>query len=305
MTFEEFSSRGWREHGTEAEAVWNGLPEGLELADTPARIFSLAHLAAHVAGDHLGRWDDGIAFLDRLAALPSFDPATLEGKGLRRLQGVLHYCAGRPEAAEERLALAQPGGAIPPQSVRVRMLAAAASALASNHRIADATRALDEALRLAEYGPNREDPAGRDLAVAGNNLACELEERAELTPPETAFMLRAAEVGRRFWEIAGGWLQVERAEYRLAMSHLRAGLMPQALAHAQECLRVVSENGSEAGEVFFAHEALAKVRHALGQHEAARADRRAAAAALPKITDDGFRSYCEGELEKLGELLAG
>jgi hypothetical protein len=68
---------------------------------------------------------------------------------------------------------------------------------------------------------------------------------------------------------------------------------------------VVCENGSEAGEVFFAHEALAKVRHALGQHEAARADRRAAAAALPKITDDGFRSYCDGEMEKLGEFLAG
>ena len=304
MTFEEFVGQGWQDHGNDAAGVWARLDQGGPPADTPQRLFALAHLAAHVSGDHLGRWDDGIAFIERLTRLAPFDPATLEGKGLRRLQAVLHYCAGRRNIAEERLALAQPGGTLPPESTRIRMLAAAASALSQHDRLDEASAAFEEALALSAYGPDRDDPAARDLAVTGNNISCALEERVTLTPVQIRMMLRAAETGRRFWEIAGGWMQVERAEYRLALSHLKAGLPQPALRHAQECLRIVMENGPQAGELFFAHEAIAQVRLALGEPVAARIARDAAAAALPQIADEGFRSYCAAELAKLDAALA-
>ncbi|MFB3910024.1 MAG: hypothetical protein ACE15D_16660 [Candidatus Eisenbacteria bacterium] len=305
MTLEEFVAQGWKDHGDDAAGVWQSLPQGIALADTPQRIFALANLATHVSGEHLGLWDDGIAFLDRLAALDAIAGGTLEGKGLRRLQAVLDYCADRKESAEARLAVAQPGGSIRPESTRIRMLAVAASALAQHGRVAEAAAAFDEALALADgYGPGADDPAARDLAVTGNNLSCALEELPSLDDARTALMLRAAETGRRFWEIAGGWMQVERAEYRLALSHLRAGLASEGLRHAQECLRIVEANGSDPGELFFAREAMARAQLALGDPRAAREERDAAAAALPRVEDEGFRAFCSEELKKLDAMLA-
>ncbi|NUN51944.1 MAG: hypothetical protein HUU06_04020, partial [Planctomycetaceae bacterium] len=105
-TMEEFVDRGFEDHASDAAGVFDRLPSGLPLADTPRRCFLLAHLATHVAGEHLGRWDEGLALLARIGALPSFDPGTNEGRGVRRLEAVLHLCAGRKGEAERLLALA-------------------------------------------------------------------------------------------------------------------------------------------------------------------------------------------------------
>ena len=304
MTLEEFVGQGWGDHATDATGVWNRLPEGIGMADSPTRIFALANLATHVAGEHLGRWDDGLAFLERLSQLPAFEGSKPEGAGVRRLQAVLEYCAGRRTAADQRLVATQVDPNLHPQSTRVRMLAVAASALSNQRRMADAAAAFEEALRLAAYGPGASDPAARALAVTGNNMAVEFENRPTLDPGERELMLSAARAARQYWEIAGSWMEVERAEYRLALSHLKAGLVQQALHHAEECRRVVEANGAPAGEAFFAHEALSQVRHAMGDTTAARAERDAAAAVLPGIDDEAFKQYCAGELEKLNARLA-
>ncbi|MCA9727379.1 MAG: hypothetical protein R3E12_20590 [Candidatus Eisenbacteria bacterium] len=303
MTLDEFVGQGWNDHGADPQAVWNRLPEGIPLADTSLGIAQLANLATHVSGEHLGRWDDGLAFLDRLIDLPHFDPEKPEGKAVHRLGAVLHYCAGRPAETEARLARTQDPNRNPSSS-RVRMLAVASSALAQHRRTEEAMAAFQEALSLASYGPDAGDPAAQALAITGNNLAAEMETRAELNDEEKALMLRAAEVGRKYWEIAGNWMNVERAEYRLAMSNLRAGREEHALRHAETCLRIVEENGTPAGELFFAQEALAKSHHALGQSEAAHSARDAASGVLASIEDEGFRQYCQGELAKLDAALA-
>ncbi len=144
--------------------------------------------------------------------------------------------------------------------------------------MAEASDTLTKALALAAYGPGKDDPAATALAVTGNNLACALEEKTSRTRDEDGLMLRAAEAGRRFWEISGNWMNVERAEYRLAHTQLQL---------------------ADAGELFFAHEVLAKCHHAAGDASAATTHRDEAAAQLARIDDEGFKSFCEEELGKL------
>jgi hypothetical protein len=171
--------------------------------------------------------------------------------------------------------------------------------MAGQKRTGDAVRWFDEAIEVASYGPSKDDPASRALAVAANNLACTLEEREGRSKTETSLMLRAAEAARRYWEIAGTWLHVERAEYRLAISNLAAGRSRGALEHAGTCLRIVEENGSDPVEMFFAREALARAHDALGDRQATARERENAADLLGSITDEETRQYCAAALAKL------
>jgi hypothetical protein len=303
MTFEEFISQGWRDHATDSEGVLSRLPEGIDLIAEARHLPAFAGLCVHVAGEHLGRWADGVALLDRLDRLPVFDPATGEGKAVARSKAVLYRCAGNRAEESRFLAASMSGGDIPGASDRIRVLAVAAAAFLGQKRIAEARRDFEEAVALAGYGPTATDPAARSLAVTGNNLACELEERPTLTDEERSVMLRAAEVARRFWGIAGGWMETERAEYRLAMSHIKAGEPETALAHARRCLAIVEENGSNPGEEFFGREAIARASLAAGDAASARTERDRMAALIPSILDESFRTFCEGEFSKLEKAL--
>ncbi len=304
MTLDEFVSQGWQDHAADAAAVMSRFPQGLDLVTEPKHLPALAGLVVHVAGEHLGRFDEGIRLLGRLERLPLFDPSTPEGKAVARSLAVLHTCAGNATDAARWTAAARTGGGTPEDSDRVRILAVAASALAGQKRLREAAEAFDEALALAKYGPGASDPAAKALAITGNGLACTLEESPARTPDETALMLRAAEASLRFWAVAGGWTEVERAEYRLAMSSLKAGDARSALGHAEACLRIVEENGSDPFESFFAREVLSLARLASADRAGARRDRDAAAARLPSIDDsEGNRSYCAGELAKLDAAL--
>ena len=290
---------------TDAAAVMARLPAGVALVSVPADLPKFAHLVVHDAGEHMGRWAEGVSLLERLRSHASFDASAAEGKAVLRSLAVLHACAGDLDAAEEFTILGRAGGDVPEASDRARIKALVASTLTGQHRIAEAARALDEAVRLAGYGPGPKDPAARALAVAGNNLAQDLERRETLSDDERALMLKAAQAGRDFWGIAGGWMEVERAEYRLAMSCIKAGLAERAEGHARECMRIVRENGSDAGELFFAHEVTARAHVASGDGAHAAAAIREAEAVLPTITDAGFRDYRAREFEELRGLIAG
>jgi len=304
MTLDEFVSSGWRDHATDAEGVMERFGEGQALVTEASQLPAFATLVTHVAGEHLGRWNDGIALLEQLTRTKFFDASTAEGKAVLRSLAVLHRCAGN-QADEERCFVAsKSGGAVPEASDRIRLLAVAASALLGQKRLPEAARDFDAAVALASYGPDAKDPAARSLAVTGNNLACELENRPTLSRDDAALMLRAARAGRQFWEIAGTWKEVERAEYRLAMSHIKAGRIDDALVHAARCLALIEEHGSDPGEAFFAHEAFARGYVAGEQIAKAREARAIMAGLLPKIADESFRTYCAGELAKLDDALA-
>lgn len=303
MTMKDFVGKGWRDHAGDAEGVFERLPMGLDLVESGDDALSLSALVVHVAGEHLGRWDEGLSLLDGLLSLSPCAEDPKARAALNRSRAVLQHCAGRTAERDACLAVGLDPGR-PEASAAIRVWAIAASALAGQGRVDEASETFRKAVDLAGYGPTSEDPAARALAITSNNLACELEEKPDRTLAEDELMREAALAGRRFWEISGTWVNVERAEYRLARTHLELGEPEAALTHARRCLEICEEHGAEALEFFFAHEARTRAMHADGRSADALAARDEAAALLPKVEDEGMRTFCQGELGKLDGLLS-
>ncbi len=303
MSLSEFLQKGWADHGEDEDGVFARLPEGISLASEPLHALQLAGLIVHVSGEHLGRWDDGLALVERAQTAAQIEAGSKESASLNRSRAILHLGAGRLPEFEQCLADGASGD-FPPASDRIRVLATAASALAGQKRVDEAIQRFEEALALAEYGPTKDDPAARALAITGNNLASDLEERAERTPAETSLMKTAALTGRKYWGLVGTWMNVERAECQLAWAYIAAGEPQQAAGHAAACLAICQAHGADPAELFFAHQAVATAQHGAGHGEAATAARDAAAACVAQVTDEGMKSYCDEELAKLDALRA-
>ena len=139
-------------------------------------------------------------------------------------------------------------------------------------------------------------------------LACALEEKissqpnGEASPDEVKLLKIVSAAARAFWERAGGWLEVERAEYRLAMSSLALGEPFGAAAHAEACRTICEANRAPVLEVAFAHEALVRSRAALGDLAGAKASREALKTLLPAAGQDA--PEIEAMLSRLEPLLA-
>ncbi len=288
MTFDDFLERAWADHAEHAIAVAERLHDrGVTLATTPQQVSALAHLAHHVMGEHLGRWQDGIALQQRLAALPAGQADAMVVQTLRRFIASLALAAG---AQDLRAGLGD--------SERIRVTALASASLAG-HDAARALVLLQQALAEArDAGLPDDDPHARALAVAGNNLACTLEEKAARTPAERELMILAAQTARHYWAMAGTWLETGRAEYRLAMSWLQAGDPAQARQHAAQCLALVQENDGPALERFFAWEAIGVAARAAGDSGAHRQALAQARQAFAEVGVDERRD-CQSSLDGL------
>jgi hypothetical protein len=119
-------------------------------------------------------------------------------------------------------------------------------------------------------------------------------------------MLEAAATARRAWARAGGWREVERADYRLALCHAAADQGAEAVAHARRCLAGVEAGDPATGTVadavehFFAHEALVRAYRAAGDAVAAAVSVQRMHALLPAIAKaDGLRDWCAQALADL------
>ena len=282
-TIDTFLERAWTDHADHAAAVADRLPQGLLLVHDDDGAIRLAALAHHVLGEHLGRWQEGLAFLAQLAARGVH--GTAGAASIARCQASLRLCGG---VGDERAAMSA--------SDQCRVTAMAAGSLAA-FDTARAAALLQDAVARAGPLPDA-DPAVRALAANGNGIAGTLQELTPLGAAQRDLMIRAAEVARASWQRAGTWLEVERAEYRLALCWLAAGDPAQALQHAQRCDAIVRENGSPPLEVFFAAEALCLPARALGDgagHAAAQACARQAFDAL--AADD--QAWCRATLDKI------
>ncbi len=291
MDFDGFIGKGWDEHVKDAPGVAARLQsEGVALLSSAAQIVPLAHLAHHVMGEHLGRWQEGLQFQERLAALPLCEPGGTAAQALRRFMASLQLASGTTGMRDVRDALGT--------SDRIRVTAMAAASL-GEHDTARAQQLLQDALLQAEATAlPATDPANRALAISGNDLAATLEEKPQRSAQERALMILAAQTARHYWAIAGGWLETERAEYRLAMTWLQAGDPAQARQHAQNCLVTVEANNAPALERFFGWEALGRVDRSAGNssgHALALEQAGTAFAAL----DASDQGWCQASLDKL------
>lgn len=287
MTFDAFLEAAWAEHGDRPREVADRLAASLDVVATAANVVPYARLVTHVYGEHLGEWDKGAVLLASLRARPAYDgSAAMEGAIARNI-GALRYASGDTGAIA---ALSRDDA--------IAALATASSAFAGLRAFDRAIPAFDEALDRAAAGLPDGSPALRALAVGGNNLSAALEEKADRDAGEDAAMVKAAEAGRTYWKRAGGWLEEERAEYRLAQSLMRARRPADALAAARRCLDVCERNDAPAFELFFAHATIALAAREAGDAHAAAAARERALACHEAIPA-GERRWCEGDLARL------
>jgi tetratricopeptide (TPR) repeat protein len=253
VNFSDFMEKAWSEHAIQSLQVSMRIEPAFRFIEQSDQIPAMAHLVTHVFGEHLGQWDEGIRLLNELKRVPAYDPAGENAQAVGRFIASLELAGGKRASVADLS-----------KSDQIRVLAIAAGALAEQGDAPGAQRLFRHALEIAQPGLRAEDPANRALAVAGNNLACALEERSVRGGTETELMILAAQTGRTYWGIAGTWLQWERAEYRLAKTYLQAGDSAGSLEHAQKCLEISELNSAPALELFFGYEASALAHKATG-----------------------------------------
>lgn len=243
MKFSDRVGQVWSEHEKDIQKAKENLLSLVDSCENEMDAKSIVPLASHILGNHLALWSEGLAFVQKIRQkLPHEGEAATP---LLRMEKSFQLAQGHQELATSNV----------PDKIAV--LTSAAGLLLSQN-FSRASTYYQEALELAEKSSlAKEDPANRTLAVSGNNIACELEERPTLNANEKNLLLVCARAARKYWEIAGGPLQVERAEYRLAMSHRKIGLLDQAHLHANQCLNLCKDHKMAPLEFFFAYEALA------------------------------------------------
>lgn len=291
MDFDSWMAGAWAAHADDPAGTAARIAvEGADLARSDAQLARLAQLAHHLWGEHLGDAATGRQALLELERHPAHNAGGTAAHALRLYRASLALVGGD--------AAASPAWTEWTASDRLRIQALAASA-AVGRDTGLAASLFGQALALAEASAlGDDDPALRALAAAANNLACTLEARPARGDAERELMVVAAQAARRYWERAGGWLEVQRAEYRLAMSWLAAGDTDRARRHAERCLASVDANTGPAFERFFGWEALAAVERAAGRpqaHATALARAREAWEAL----DAADREACAASLQAL------
>ena len=303
-SLDEFVGSCWNDHATDPSGVFGRFAAGVSLVTEAKHVPPFAGIVVHVAGEHLGRWQEGLDIL-RVIEGPPLVAESAEGRALARSRAVLELCKGDHKAAEKSAFAARSGASQPFASDLARILSVASAALAGQGRTAEAAALFEEAMSLASYGPTASDPTARALAVTANNLASAFEDKKNRTSAENALMVRAAEAARDWWGLAGTWLEAGRAEYRLSSSLRHAGDTARALEHARRCMRIVEANGSEPYEAAWAHEQMALAHKARGDAPSARRERDAMAMLSAKVEDADSRAFCVEELVKLDQAITG
>lgn len=286
MTFKDYLNEAWNQHADHADKIFKEFPNHFNLVQSDEDVVSLAHLITHVSADHLGQWTKGVELIDSLLKVRTI----ADESPLKRFKATLNICADKNFSLDGFS-----------DSDRARILAACASALAARNETARADKYLKKAELIAKEKLKENDPAFRGLAITGNTLACTLEDKETRNSEEVELMKLAAHVGRTYWEKSGTWLNVERAEYRLANTYLKAGDPQTALKHAESCLKIITKNGDDPIELFYAHEALGMCAEALDDQDAVEKHIHQMETQFARMTTDD-QSWTKPSLDKIKAL---
>ena len=251
--FQSFINQCWADHDPKTEEIAKDLQENLSLIQEAKHITPYTGIVVHTFGGHLGRWEDGCKILREITSMDCFSDEPVVFRGL----ATLYFCAGNLDEFAKFKEKARSEGS------EVQIHASIAAELLGQGRVTEATKSFNRALEMIPKELAPKSPIARSIAISANNLACELEHKEDRSSEETEFMLSAARAARRYWEIAGTWVELERAEYRMAMSCLKAGELNKALKHARLCESICKDNDAVPFERFYAHEALTLINRAL------------------------------------------
>jgi hypothetical protein len=278
--FKTWLQQAWQTHADTPDAVMAELRSRAPTLPDSADGADALRLAEHLWLAHQG---DAAGLEALLPQVP--DHAALAAQR-QRTQWVLDTLAGRPATA-------------PSAGLRLRGLHSGVLVLLHRGDVAGARRMLlaDEAEALNQAATDAD--ALRGYAATAHNTSNDIRGLLPRDAVRDALMLDAAALAYRLWSATGAWLNIERADYQLALCHATLGQGTPALQHAQACLARCEAEGADAMERFFAHEVLARARHALGDGEAAAAHRRQMRSLLAEIPDDGTRAWCRETLNTL------
>jgi hypothetical protein len=284
-TLRSWLDQAQSQHADQPLAITAGLRSRAVHLPADADGAEAIRLAEHVWLAHAADAAGLQAFLDALPA--ALGQAASTAPSVERARLALAWLAGQPVPA-----LAD--------TLRWRLLQNVVLAMAAQGRSAQALGLLQTA-ESAALAQGRSE-AGKAFAATANNVASHLQDGPRGEAARDTLMLQAAALARRAWASAGGWMQVERADYRLALCHAAAGQGAEAVEHARRCLAgcVAATDQADAVEHFFAHEALLRAHHAVGNAAAAGAALQRMQALLPDITEaDGLRAWCARVLATL------
>lgn len=274
----DWLKQAWNEHAERPNQVAQALQNRAALLPGDAEGLEALRLAEHVMLTHLTDPQALEAFVQALPPQTAFEPF------LQRLRWTLAVLAGQTPADI-------------PAAARWRALHGLAMVWLARGEAARAVQQL-EADRAAAEATDDLD-AVKGFAIGSHNLAQDLQFGQHPTEAHGHLMLAAAQASRAAWARAGDWMAIERADYRLACCHAVLGQGGPALEHARACLAACEANGADAGERFFAHEALVLAHRSAGDEVSARAERARMQVLLGDVEDAGLRSFCEETLAKL------
>jgi hypothetical protein len=289
MDFDALLQAAQDQHHVRPEAVAEALARALPLLQSHEQVPALVRFVTHLYAEHLERWEEGVALLQSLPPLAASPGVADAARAVARGVAVLKYMGGSGESIDA-LGLED----------RVIALATACAALAARGTFRRAIGAYAQAIELAQPGLPERSPAARALAVGGNNLAEVLEDKPTRDAFELRGMLAGAENGLKYWRLAGGWLEEERAEHRLARSLLKVGMPLGAALHAQRCIDLCQANQAPAIECLLGHAALALAQRAGGDAAAFAASRACALHCYAQLAA-GERAACEAVLIELAD----
>jgi hypothetical protein len=258
-------------------------PSALEADD----LASYSWLVNHVIGEKGHDWPGARALLEALPALAGEPPVVLRN---RAVAFAMSGAALQAWQAESELAQALACGPA---------LAATAVRLGALQHLAGTTDPLLVAATLVPCVHSIESaPAGGPVltmaARAINNAVSgwlEHPQPATTDPLVAAAMSRAARCCKTVWQHAGTWLQVERADYLIALVANALADWEAAAHAARDGIRMIEANGGEDVDRAFLLLELARARHGMGEVEAARTARDASFALAERFDEPGLREW--------------
>lgn len=243
--FDDYIDKCWNDHADNAIDVFNTFEseEIIKMIETCDQIEGYVKLIAHVSGEHLQKWNDGIKLLNNIKIkkeeIISMNSSSDINRLIRNHIYILQLSSG--DLSIESVLNSLPELTI---SEQVSIIASASSALLLIDLIKSKSLYKTSLLLVDQIEDmSKNDPAFRSLAVVSNNLAYTLEELKELLSCDAEeLMILAAQCGLKFWTIAGTSLNVQRAHNRLALCYIRVNDLDKAFLHSNIALKLCQEN---------------------------------------------------------------
>lgn len=245
MSFKNFIDDAWTKHEKQTTEVVSSYTQGIELLQSEEDVLGLARLVSHIATDHNFNFDIAAVTLEKLQQ-HSLSQGSKTQATLQRLIATMKFISGQPVDVSQLSV-----------SDRTMIFISASASFLYQKNFEKSESLLNNAIAASHSLKDSKDPAYRTLAMSTNNMAAAISERTILNAHEKRLMIDLAQYARNFWEKAGTWLQVERAEYYLSKYYRKINDFQNAELHALLCLDICEKEKAEPLEHFFAHEALA------------------------------------------------